>query len=341
MIVILADRDKVDMEEELKVKVPERRGTKIICRSGSPMDLDDLRLSSHDTARSVILLAPDSDDPDSEVIKTLLALTHAGTDGPRIVAEIQDPSNLEAAALVGKGRTTLLDIRETVAKLVVQTSRQSGAAAVYTELFDYSGDEFYFFEEHGLAGSTYAEAQQAFEAASVVGIVDGATSKLNPPADTVLTAEQTLIVVVEDDSALEGQSRSMTEPALNQLGQQSSDESRPTSALLIGWNDRAPIVLRELDRYAPPGSTLTVLTAFGEPVVPALPNLAVTVVKASSTNRAVLEEHVGHRPRPDHRALLRPGPRGAGGRLADAGLAAPRARHPAQGRARRPRWSAR
>jgi ion channel POLLUX/CASTOR len=293
VIVILADRDKVDMEEELKVKVSERRGTKIICRSGSPMDLDDLRLSSHDTARSVILLAPDSDDPDSEVIKTLLALTHAGTEGPRIVAEIQDPSNLEAAALVGKGRTTLLDIRETVAKLVVQTSRQSGAAAVYTELFDYSGDEFYFFEEHGLAGSTYAEAQQAFEAASVVGIVDGETSKLNPPADTVLTADQTLIVVVEDDSALEGQSRSMTEPALNKLGQQSAHEARPTQALLIGWNDRAPIVLRELDRYAPPGSTLTVLTAFGDPVVPSFENLAVTVVKASTTNRAVLEEHVG------------------------------------------------
>jgi ion channel POLLUX/CASTOR len=293
VIVILADRDKVDMEEELKVKVSERRGTKIICRSGSPMDLDDLRLSSHDTARSVILLAPDSDDPDSEVIKTLLALTHAGTEGPRIVAEIQDPSNLEAAALVGKGRTTLLDIRETVAKLVVQTSRQSGAAAVYTELFDYSGDEFYFFEEHGLAGSTYAEAQQAFEAASVVGIVGGETSKLNPPADTVLTADQTLIVVVEDDSALEGQSRSMTEPALNKLGQQSAHEARPTQALLIGWNDRAPIVLRELDRYAPPGSTLTVLTAFGDPVVPSFENLAVTVVKASTTNRAVLEEHVG------------------------------------------------
>jgi hypothetical protein len=35
-----------------------------------------------------------------------------------------------------------------------------------------------------------------------------------------------------------------------------------------------------------------VLTAFGEPVLPAFQNLAVTVVKASSTNRAVLEEHV-------------------------------------------------
>ena len=292
VIVILADKDKVDMEEELKVKVPERRGTRIVCRSGSPMDLDDLRLSSHETARSVILLAPDSDDPDSEVIKTLLALTNKGPEGPRIVAEIQDPSNLEAAALVGKGRTTLLDIRETVAKLVVQTSRQSGAAAVYTELFDYSGDEFYFFEDHDVAGSTYAEAQLAFEAASVVGYIDGGVSKLNPPPDTVITDDHTLIVVVEDDSVLEGQSRSLTEPALTMLGQQSGDDPRPTQALLIGWNERAPIVLRELDRYAPPGSTLTVLTAYGEPVVPAFQNLAVTVVKASSTNRAVLEEHV-------------------------------------------------
>ena len=179
-----------------------------------------------------------------------------------------------------------------MAKLVVQTSRQSGAAAVYTELFDYEGDEFYFFEDHGLAGSTYAEAQLAFEAASVVGVIDNGVSKLNVPSDTVLTAEQTLIVVVEDDSALEGQSRSLTEPALNRLGEQLGNDVHPTQALLIGWNDRAPIVLRELERYAPPGSTLTVLTAFGEPVVPPTTNLAVTVVNASSTSRAVLDQHV-------------------------------------------------
>jgi voltage-gated potassium channel Kch len=296
VVVILADRDKVDMEEELKVKVPELRGTRVVCRSGSPMDIDDLRLSSHDTARSVILLAPDSDDPDSEVIKTLLALTHQGGDREgdpvRIVAEIQDPSNLEAARLVGAGRTTLLDIRETVAKLVVQTSRQSGAAAVYTELFDYEGDEFYFFEDHGLAGSTYAEAQLAFESASVVGVIDNGVSKLNVPSDTVLTAEQTLIVVVEDDSALDGQSRSLTEPALNRLGEQLGSDEHPTQALVIGWNQRAPIVLRELDRYAPPGSTLTVLTAFGDPEVPVTTNLAVTVAKGSTTNRGFLDQHV-------------------------------------------------
>lgn len=291
VVVVLADRDKVEMEDELAAKVPDRRGTRLVCRSGSPMDIDELAVASPDTARSVILLAPESEDPDAEVIKTLLALTHAGGDGPRIVAEIRNPGNLATARLVGASRTALLDIRETVAKLVVQTSRQSGAAAVYTELFDYEGDEIYFFEDHGLEGTTYAEAQLFFESATVIGLHDGETSKLNPPPDT-LVGPQSLVVVAEDDSALASQGRALTRPDLEALGTETGTDVHATAAVLIGWNERAPIVLRELDHYAEPGSTLTVVTSYGDPVVPALDHLAVTVVRASTTDRAVLEEHV-------------------------------------------------
>lgn len=291
VIVILADRDKVDMEDEVKAKVPDLRGTRVICRSGSPMDIDDLLLSSHTSARSVILLAPESEDPDSEVIKTLLALTHGGEGGPNIVAEIRNPTNLEAARLVGADRTVLLDIRETVAKLVVQTSRQSGAAAVYTELFDYDGDEIYFLEQHSLADLTYAEALLAFEKASVIGLVQDGVPTLNPPGDTRV-GNSTLVVVAEDDEGLEHQNRAATQPDLGALGTQAETEEHPTRAVLIGWNERAPIILRELDNYAPPGSTLTVVTSFGQPAVPVLENLAVTVVAASTTDRATLESHV-------------------------------------------------
>ncbi|HEU5038814.1 MAG TPA: NAD-binding protein [Nocardioides sp.] len=292
VIVILADRDKVEMEEELRAKVDDFRGTRVVCRSGSPMDIDDLELSSHTTARSVILLAPDtSEDPDSEVIKTLLALTHSGPDGPRIVAEIRNPTNLEAARLVGADRTVLLDIRETVAKLVVQTSRQSGAAAVYTELFDYGGDEIYFLEEHSLAGRTYAEAQLAFERATVIGVIDAGVPTLNPPPDTVLGGH-TLIVVAEDDSVLGGEPDSTARPDLSRLGTGAGLDDHPTRALLIGWNERAPIVLRELDHYAAPGSTLTVLTSFDVRDVPPLENLQITVAPGQTTDRSTLEEHV-------------------------------------------------
>ena len=49
-VAILADKDKVEMEEEIRTKVPDTLGTRVICRSGNPLDLDDLQIVSPDTA---------------------------------------------------------------------------------------------------------------------------------------------------------------------------------------------------------------------------------------------------------------------------------------------------
>ena len=291
VIVVLADRDKVEMEDELREKVTDLKGTRVVCRSGSPIDIGDLELCSHHTSRSVIVLSPGGDDPDSEVIKTLLALTHAG-DGPPIVAEIQDPQNLEAAHMVGGSRAVLVDKRETVARLIVQTSRQSGAAAVYTELFDFDGDEIYFHADASLAGSTYAEVQQAYESVTVIGLLDeGDRARLNPPQDTVVGSDH-LIVLVEDDSALAGAaSSSATVDGSVISGFEGRDES-PSRALLIGWNERATAVVRELDAYAEPGSELILLTEFGTPDLPPLTNLTSRLERGRTTDRATLQQHV-------------------------------------------------
>lgn len=76
-IVVLAERDKVAMEEEIRSRVPRTRGTKIICRSGDPLVQLDLHLASPQTAHSIVVLPDDDDEhPDSSVIKTAMALTH-------------------------------------------------------------------------------------------------------------------------------------------------------------------------------------------------------------------------------------------------------------------------
>ncbi len=291
VIVVLADRDKVEMEDELREKVGDLRGTRVVCRSGSPIDMGDLELCSHRTARSVIVLSPGGEDPDSEVIKTLLALTHAG-DSPPIVAEIQDPQNLEAGRLVGGDGAVLVDKRETVARLIVQTSRQSGAAAVYTELFDFDGDEIYFHADPSLAESSYAEAQQAFESVTVIGLLDEeGRARLNPPQETLVGAQQ-LIVVAADDSVLTTAGRSVAAVDDSVVSGFAGRDQSPTDALLIGWNERATAVVRELDSYVEPGSRLTVLTEFGTPDLPPLVNLTADVVRGRTTDRATLAGHV-------------------------------------------------
>jgi len=291
-VVILADKDKVEMEDEIREKVADLRGTRVVCRTGSALDIGDLALSNHGLARSIIVLSPGGDEPDSEVIKTLLALTHQGeAAGPHIVAEIQDPQNLEAARLVGGDRTVIVDKRETIARLIVQTARQSGAAAVYTELFDFDGDEIYFHTDASLAGGTYAEAVGAYESASVIGLL-GAEGlvKLNPPADTPV-GDSTLIVIAEDDSVLASAPRSrgvVDESQISSMGVTIETASR---VLVIGWNERASTVVRELDEYAQAGSTLEILTEFGTPDVPVLRNLTATVDHGRTAERATLERY--------------------------------------------------
>ncbi|KAA1380932.1 potassium transporter TrkA [Aeromicrobium fastidiosum] len=287
-VVILAEQDKVEMEEAIREKVGDLKGTRVVCRTGSALDLGDLALTNHGLARSIIVLSPGGDEPDSEVIKTLLALTHDGA-GPHIVAEIQDPQNLEAARLVGGDRTVIVDKRETIARLIVQTSRQSGAAAVYTELFDFDGDEIYFHSDASLAGSTFAEAITAYETASVIGLVspDGYV-ELNPAMDTVVGGSE-LVVVAEDDSVLASAARSTASVDESRINTAAVAPEATSKVLMLGWNERAATVVRELDEYAQAGSTLEILTELGTPDVPDLTNLTATVTRGRTSDRATLD----------------------------------------------------
>jgi hypothetical protein len=94
-IVILGDKSKVEMEDEIHDRVGNTGHTRIVCRRGNPMEMGHLDMVSLHTAKSIIVLAPETDDPDSSVIKTMLAITNnpQRKAGPyHVVAEIRDPS---------------------------------------------------------------------------------------------------------------------------------------------------------------------------------------------------------------------------------------------------------
>ena len=76
-IVVLAPVDKVEMDDAIKDKAGATGRTRIVCRTGSPIDMNDLQLASPQSAKSIIVLAPPGEHPDAGVIKTLLALTIA------------------------------------------------------------------------------------------------------------------------------------------------------------------------------------------------------------------------------------------------------------------------
>ncbi|MEP7361504.1 MAG: hypothetical protein ABI744_07990 [Chloroflexota bacterium] len=262
-IVIMANRDKVEMETEITAKIGNRGNSKIICRSGDPTDLDDIAIVNAPTSRSIIILSPEGAGPDESVIKTILALVNAPnrSDAPyRIAAELRDTANAEVARVVGGREVQLILADDLIARIMVQSARQPRLSAIYTELLDFDKGEIYAVEQPQIEGKTFGDALLDYETCSLIGLCDAnGEVRLNPPMETVIGPGAKAIIISEDDDRIETRPRPLGIAAADAaLPPAPPNASRPERTLLLGWNRRAPMIARELSRYVGRGSLLTV-----------------------------------------------------------------------------------
>ena len=297
-IVIMADKDKVEMEDEIADKVPDLKNTRVICRTGDPTDLYDLALTNPQGSRSVIVLSPDGDNADSHVIKTILALVNdprRRAERYQIAAEIRDAKNTDLARVVGGSEVQLVLADDLISKIVVHSSRQSGLSAVYSELLDFDGCEIYTAEQPELTGRTFGDAITAYESCTLIGLCHkNGEVQLNPPMDTVITAGKRAIIIAEDDSSI--RTSGVTPQFDAGAIREAKDKVRKAErSLILGWNRRGAAIAFELSRYVAAGSELTIVADtpdFGEAMQElkvAGSNLKVAHRFADSSDRATLD----------------------------------------------------
>lgn len=259
-VVILADRDKADMDDEIRSRLGETGRTRVICRSGSPLKRADLELVSPDTAKAIMVLPPSGEDADIDVIKALLLLSNRPWRGvrPHVVAAVQDSENFAAARLAGGEAALVIDADDIAVRLVVQSHRQSGLSTVCTDLLDFAGNEIYIRPEPALVGSTYGQALNAYERGVPIGLrkIDGRVV-LNPPMDTSIDPKDHMIVLAEDDLLIQlaDSPPPIEEEAITSVPDQ---PTVPDRTLLIGWNSRATKIIDLLERLVEPGSVVDI-----------------------------------------------------------------------------------
>lgn len=262
-IVILADRDKVEMDDEIREKIEDFKNTKIICRSGSPLESSAITVVNPNAARSIIVLANEEANADTYVIKSVLALTNGKNrkkDPYHIVAEVKDPKNMEAAELVGNNETVFVLSSNLISKITAQTCRQSGLSVVYTELLQFDGDEIYFNEEKSVVGKTYKDALFAYNTSSVIGLFTSDKNVLiNPPMDTVINNGDQVIAISEDDDTVKVSGMSSWNIKQDVFNNFERNDVKTEHTLILGWNDRGISIIEELDNYVAKGSEVLIL----------------------------------------------------------------------------------
>ena len=299
-VAILADKDQVEMEDEIKSRIGNSHNTRIVCRSGDPLDMHDQKIVSPDTARSIIVLATNFEYHDSEVLKTVLALTNnpdRRQEPFHIVGSLRNPASAEVARLiVQRGETVLFQVDDVISRIIAQTCRQTGLSVVYEELLDFEGDEIYFKEEPSLVGKTYGEVLFRYEDSAVMGIASQQQGvRLNLPPDTPIEPGDQIIAITEDDDTILLSNLADYRIDASAIRSEKPEPIAPENTLVLGWNRRAPLILEYIDQYVMPGSETWLVALGGESAaeVEAIARQSVNQTldfrNADTTSRQVLE----------------------------------------------------
>lgn len=267
VIVILSEQDKEEMDDFLRSKISALKTTKVVTRSGSTTNISNMNLVAVKAAKSVIILndAKSSDEEkfkylsDARVVKAILAVVAANGEEnlPPIIGEIHSEQYRRLAESIVPGFVTTLNEADILARILVQTSRSVGLAAVYLNLVGFEGNEFYFYRPAGgWLNLTFCELPFHFSNGMPIGIrnADG-TLILKPSNDYQLCDSDKVVIIAEDDSLIQFSEEPIVRFKNSEdLKFRQTAEREKEKYLVMGWNSKTPIALREYAKYLIEGS---------------------------------------------------------------------------------------
>ncbi len=269
--MILADKDKEEMDDYLTLILPDTQNTRVVTRSSSPSSLTNLKIAAVDKCRSVIVLgtAKDSSNSDvkamsdAKVIKTIMAIASVldGEDDLGVVAEIFDGQRRSIIQENCPFQISVVDSADILAKIMVQTSRSVGLSTVYSELLSFDGCEMYFYGNDAWAGKTLGALAFHFpEGVPMVIKTASGDLVLRPDNDRVMAADDEILIVADDDSTIDYRPKPVATPQFGLGIPLLRLEQKVENELFIGWNPKGKIMVSEYAEYVTKGSTIDIIT---------------------------------------------------------------------------------
>jgi putative MATE family efflux protein len=271
-VFILSQQDKEEMDDYLRNNLGDLKTTRVVTRNGIITNLTDLNKVRVNVAKSVIIInsakASDSEEvkalADARVVKAILAVVAANEEDtlPPMVVELHSEQYRRVADNIAFGAVTTLNEADILARILVQTSRNLGLAAVYLNLVGFEGNEFYFYRpEKSRQGISFSELPFRLSHATPIGIrhPDG-TLTIKPSLNYQLADNDEVIVLAEDDSTIKFYSQPIVQPKnLGYHFERKTIARKPEKHLIIGWNNKTPISLREYAKYIIEGSQVNLV----------------------------------------------------------------------------------
>ncbi len=267
-VVVLADKDKQEMDDVLRLRLNDTATTRIVTRSGDVSTPTNLDMVSLESCGSVIILASCDDtdsaerkaSSDAKAIQTVLATmgNEIETDEFSVVVEIFNPTHREIVRSSFPDHVITVNTSDILAKLLVQTSRSVGLSVVYNEILSFDGCELYFYDAEW-GDNTFGEIAYRFPDGVPMGIrnADGAIF-MNPSSDQAMAPTDEVLILANDDSTIDFLNEPVATPTEHTLSG-IRQAQRIERELMIGWTFKSAAIIREFADYIIEGSQIQIL----------------------------------------------------------------------------------
>jgi hypothetical protein len=267
-VVILADKDKQEMDDVIRLRLGNTKTTRVVTRSGDVSTLTNLDMVSLEACKSVIILASCEDtdgaefkaSSDAKAIQTVLATmgNEIEDEDFSVVVEIFNPTHREIVRSSFPEHVITVNTSDILAKLLVQTSRSVGLSVVYSEILSFDGCEMYFYEAEW-GGATFGEIAYRFPDGVPMGIRrPDRQITVNPDSSHIMCPGDEILIVADDDSTIELKDKPVAMPRDIPLADRRQVQ-RVERELMIGWTFKSTAIIREFADYIVDGSEISVL----------------------------------------------------------------------------------
>ncbi len=267
-VVVLADKDKQEMDDVLRLRLPDTGTTRVVTRSGDVSTLTNLDMVSLKSCASVIILASCEDadcaerkaTSDAKAIQTVLATMGDETETNEfsIVVEIFNPTHREIVQSSFSDHVITVNTGDMLAGLLVLTSRSEGLSAVVKEMLSFDGCGLTFFDAEW-GNSKFGAIANRFSNGVPMGIrnADGEIF-LNPSSIQKMAPNDEVLILANDDSTIEFLDVPVATPVEHMLSGV-RQQRRVERELMIGWTFKSAAIIRGFADYVIDGSQMHVL----------------------------------------------------------------------------------
>ncbi len=258
-IVVLGDKDKPEMEELLREHADIPHNVRVVCRKGESFSAAALNNCAVCDSKFIII----NEIEDHRAIKAIMAVSSllggcSRKERPRIICAVRDRRSLLPARIAGGENADILLASDLIARLIAHTARQPGISEAFTELFGFTGNEFYIEHIPALVGAKFEEAGLRLTNAALLGIYRGAEAMLNPSGDTRILPDDGLIVIAQSEGTAAAAPAAADFRVSAAVKGKSGAPRSPEHILVIGYNDTFLPMLKELSLPDSLGDRLTV-----------------------------------------------------------------------------------